>query len=336
MLSGKSLLTIPKKPTIQFAEKINEVLDPETIHIHDDVSVRHIKHKIQRIVQVSNASKKPYYFMTDYLEPGTVRCNVINKKTVSGHPYTKYTFALRSKIYAKPTLDKDQENINDDDQKDNQQNGVEENGVEENGVEENEVEDNEVDQKTYPTDKKTYPDEQMFPDTIEENNYVVDPSAQNVIDRLNGFKRGITNRIKYRMMIPPDYPDQTMYQFDTKVIKLNNITKLKNIIEYQGNKNNFNFTEVSSILRKCRCKFLFKINGIIITHTNVYFDMLLTRIYPESIDCLQGSSKLHVMNVLNQQSNKNINTYLNLNYAKHERPNSKVHVKSELKRLLAV
>lgn len=311
MLSGKSLLTIPKKPTIHFVEKINENLDPETIHIHDDVMVRHIKHKMQRMVQVSNASIKPYYFMTDYLEPGTVRCNIINKKSVSGHPYTKYTFVLRSKVYANPIHDSDDVDKRND-------------------IEGNLDKENEVDQKTYPTDKE------MYPDVIDENNYVVDPSAQNLIDRLNGFKRGITNRIKYRMMIPPDYPDQTIYRFGAKVIKLDNITKLNNIIEYRGDKNNFNSTEVSSILRKCKCKFLFKINGIIITHTNVYFDMSLTRIYPESLDPLQGFDRLHMLNVLNHQSNKNINAYLNLNYAKYERPNSKVNVKSELKRLLAV
>ena len=156
-----------------------------------------------------------------------------------------------------------------------------------------------------------------------------------LITRLNDFKRGITDRIKYRMMIP-QYPEQTSYILTLKTIMLNNHIKFSNIVEFQQLKNNFVFRTVSNILSMCRCKFLLKIDSLTLTHSNVFLNIQLVRIFPESLDSLHVDDKLFILNKLNEVTTKNINRCNELNQFTKKQRSSKDQVRSELKKILSI
>lgn len=133
-----------------------------------------------------------------------------------------------------------------------------------------------------------------------------------IVSELNEFKRGITNRIKYKTPIP-QYEDQKSYILNLKTIKIDDDIKYANIIEYNGKKNNFNFTIVSSILSSCKYKLLLKIESFTITHTNVYFNIRLVRIFPETFDTIDDHKKIYILGQLNTSILNNIYNYEKLN-----------------------
>lgn len=278
-------------------QKRSENLLADHVAINDDVVLKHIDKEINRVVHIYNDENKPYYFMTDYLEPGSVRCSAVKKTSPDGKEYTLYNFSLKGdkKIITQHGQD-DQHN---DDHPD------------------------------------IHPDDQKNNDYYKEEILHVPSESQKIITRLNIFKRGITDRIRYRMMIP-QYPEQTSYILTLKTIKLNNHIKFSNILEFQQLKNNFGFRAVSNILSMCRYKLLFKIESITLTHSNVFLDIRLVRIFPESLDLLEANDKLFVLNELNAMTAKNINRYNELNIFVKKQRSSKDQVRSELKKILFI
>jgi hypothetical protein len=155
----------------------------------------------------------------------------------------------------------------------------------------------------------------------------------NLITKLNKFKRDITDRIKFLTLIP-SFPEQTSYMLTYKTFKSDNSVKFSNIIEYQNRINNFSHKTVSNLLKLCRYKLLLKINSITITHSNVFLNIELVRILPESLDLLEPYDKLHIINELNHKFYSNISKYNNLEQFVKKEKSSKTDVKSELKKVL--
>lgn len=278
----------------------NEDLLADNVIISDDVIMKHVNQEIHRITDISNMKKKPYYFMTDYFQPGFVKLNTIRKLSSSGQKYTKYNFILRSKINKKHDT----------------------NQLEEQNLE---TQNNEESNAYVNLDTK----ENNLPEQNEEC-----IGISNLTTKLNNFKRGITNRVKYRMMIPQNYPDQHVYYLSARTIKLNNIVKLKNIIEYQNRKNNFDSRIISHILQTCKCKLLLKIDSFTVTHTNVYLNICLIRIFPENLDGLRADNEIYVFNELEQLTTKNINMYNNLNHIQINHRKNKKQVQINIMKAL--
>ena len=257
-------------------DKRSEDLMANNVVLSDNVALKHVGKEINRIVKIQNDENKPYYFLTETLEPRSVRCNAMKKTTKDGKDYTMYSFSLKG--------DKKPDPVNESD-----------------------------------------PDKEMIESS----------ESQNIITRLNVFKRGITDRIRYRMMIP-QYPEQKSYILTLKTIKLDDRVKFSNILEYKKLKNNFGFRTVSNILSTCRYKLLFRIESVTLTHSNVFLDTTLVRIFPESLESLESNDKLYILNELNAVTVKNINQYNELNRFTRKQRSSKDQVRLELKKILSI
>jgi len=287
--------------------KTSEDLLPANVIINDDVIIKHVEQQIHRTMLISNSQKKPYYFMTEYIDPGFIY-HVVSKRTSgTGQTYNLYNFILKSKTRINQK-ENPQHDTNDDINKEN---------------------DNSLCQNT---NVDFHQDQDINDNDVGQN---INNDVMILIDRLNCFKRGLTERIKYRTMIPKDYPDQKVYYMSARTIKLDCVTKLKNIIEFQDLKNNFNSKTVSNVLRYCRCKLLLKIDSVTITHTNVFLNICLIRIFPENFDSLRGDTKLYIFKELNFTTTKNINTYNNLNCIVRKRASTKAQVRKELMNLMS-
>jgi hypothetical protein len=154
-----------------------------------------------------------------------------------------------------------------------------------------------------------------------------------LLEKLNKFKRGITNRMKYLMKIP-EFSDKSNISMLAKTIYLNDSIILSNIIEYKGMRNNFSFGHLKQILKVCRYKLLIRIDGLDISDKDVYLQATLVRVYPENIDALDSMTKITMLESLNTSSMKNMQRYSELNHIEKNKRTSKKNVKSELTKLL--
>lgn len=136
-------------------------------------------------------------------------------------------------------------------------------------------------------------------------------SNDNIIDKLNNFRKGIMNRLKYITMLP-NYDDNKYYGVKINSIRINNKLLYKNIIEYDGNKNNFSFNIIRNVLINCNCKLLLKINYLIISPTDTTLDIRIVRIYPESLDTLENDTQIMILDTLHERTNKNFNSILKI------------------------
>src|SRR5437870_2529204 len=59
----------------------NEELLANTVIIGDNMMINLVDrdYKVRRTIGISNDQKKSYYFMTNHLQPGCVKCNTITK-----------------------------------------------------------------------------------------------------------------------------------------------------------------------------------------------------------------------------------------------------------------
>ena len=101
---------------------------------------------------------------------------------------------------------------------------------------------------------------------------IYDNVSKSLIDKLNLYQRGLTNRIRYITMIPV-YTDKRSFKLHISTIKLDGKIKYKNIIEYQNKKNNFTYGIVKLILMNCRCRLLLKVRYLLITKDNVILNI---------------------------------------------------------------
>ena len=237
-------------------DKKSEDLIASDVIISTNTLIKHtgdkLKKELNRIFGLINKDSKPYYVLTDILEPESVCCYV-SKKIISGKECRIFSIVLKGNI--------------------------------------------------------------------------------DLITKLNIFKRGITDRIKFLTLIP-SFPEQTSYILSFKTFKSDNSIKFSNIIEYQNKINNFSYTNISKILKACRYKLLLKVISITITHSNVYLNIDLVRILPESFDPLESNDKFHIINQLNHNSYSNISKYNNYEQFVKKEKSSKTDVKTELKKLL--
>jgi hypothetical protein len=174
--------------------------------------------------------------------------------------------------------------------------------------------------------------------TIDPANDPANPSniqVDTLIDRFNVFLKGLTDRVKFLMMIP-QYQDKTVYYPKVNTIRIEGSTKLKNIIEYLGKKTNFHHRDVNRILLHCRCKFLFHIMSISITVNNVHLNTKIVRIYPENFDTLNLHDRVHTMNEINRVTIKNNALFNDLDNITEKRTASKRSVRDELKQLVSL
>lgn len=150
---------------------------------------------------------------------------------------------------------------------------------------------------------------------------------------LSTFRRGLTNRLKYLGKIP-DYSDDLNISMSVNTIKLDNSIMIRNIIEYKDQKNNFGIGHLNRVLKQCRCKILMRIDSMIITNKNVYLNIFLLRVYPETIDVLDAETKFFVLEQLNKQSIQNMQRYDSLSNIVKHKPSNKHVVRDELVKLL--
>lgn len=158
-------------------------------------------------------------------------------------------------------------------------------------------------------------------------------NPENIVDKMNNFVRGILERIRYIMKIP-EFVDKHSYTLILPSIKINNSVKYRNIIEFQDKKNNFSPLYVARVINSCRCKFLFKIEGLIFVDDKVMLDIKLIRIFPLSLDPLNTDHRLNVIRELNRSTSQTIESFNNLMYSTDVTGISKKQAKDEIKNIL--
>lgn len=160
-------------------------------------------------------------------------------------------------------------------------------------------------------------------------------NAEQLVNNLNTFIKGVAERLKYMMKIP-QYKEKTSFYFTVNTIKINNCIKYRNIVEIDNNKNNLELAELKEILTKCNYKLLIKINYLLITATSVILNARIVRVIPESLDPLFGMTKINVLNEFNKKSKNNVNKYNEIICSADTTCLSKKQVNNELKKLFCV
>jgi hypothetical protein len=275
-------------------QMISQTLDPVSTKLHDIV-LRHSKDKFVRIVPITSCDDKGYYVMTELLDPLTVFCASNEIIAKNGQKYYKNSFRIRvPKLINHHAHNHDiiSEPSNNTDADANDNNKFHD-SFEDIISEEEDISDQYQNIPQEITQEK--PQEKTQESLI-------------LIDRLNKFQRGLTDRIKYMMMIP-DYDNKNSFGLTMNTIKIGNTIKYKNIIEYQNKKNNFCFNVVKQVLMKCRCKLLLKINYLLITETNVILNIRIVRIIPDNLDNLSMSTKINIISEINSLSSRNAEKY---------------------------
>ena len=333
--SDQRLLT-----TTNQTQLVNQTLDPSLAKLHD-VVLRHNKDKFDRLVPITASDDKGYYFMTEFLEPQSVFCSTNEIIDKNGKKCYKHGFTLRT---PKPRVNSSQYDKSIGDTTTNTDNTLDNESDNKSDIEsdvESKIEsfENEGDIQNNIHTEKTNKIENLEStnkiENLESTNKIENLESSIIIDRLNKLQRGITDRIQYMMMIP-HYECKKSFNLGINTIKINNTIKYKNIIEYQNKRNNFYFDIVKQVLIKCRCKLLLKVNYLMITNTNVILNIRLVRIYPDNLDNISMSNKIHINNELNYVSSKNAEKYNELNDVPKFTKVSKADAKNNLMKLFNI
>jgi hypothetical protein len=149
------------------------------------------------------------------------------------------------------------------------------------------------------------------------------------IEQLNDFTNNMVNRLKYMINIPK-YTEQKKFSIgiNNKDIIIPQILQINNkILDLKINifKNIINNTQYKIILR---------LKSICITDNNVYLNLHLFRIIPDSIDNLNISTQLYIHNNLNSQTYRNFENLRSLNNIVEKKYKTKQTIKDELYKLL--
>jgi hypothetical protein len=149
------------------------------------------------------------------------------------------------------------------------------------------------------------------------------------IEQLNDFTNNMVNRLKYMINIPK-YTEQKKFSIgiNNKDIIIPQILQINNkILDLKINifKNIINNTQYKIILR---------LKSICITDNNVYLNLHLVRIIPDSIDNLNISTQLYIHNNLNSQTYRNFENLRSLNNIVEKKYKTKQTIKDELYKLL--
>lgn len=150
-----------------------------------------------------------------------------------------------------------------------------------------------------------------------------------LINELNNFKENLINKLKYIIKIP-EYKNQIKYSL--KVNKHQNI--LTNILEYNNKLVSLPFDIVKNIIKYTKYKLLIHIISLSITHNNVYLNLRVSRIIPDSIDNLHTNDKVYIYNIINSTIVNNYQNIIELNNVYIKKYKSINKIKSELYRLL--
>jgi hypothetical protein len=154
-----------------------------------------------------------------------------------------------------------------------------------------------------------------------------------LIQKLNKFKHGITDRMKYMMKIPEyDEHDNNMYNINADMITINKERKFRNILQIKEDKNNIDPYSVMEVLKACKCEFLFHIKSVLVSENIVKLSMRMVRIYPESLDTLNGKTKIVIVRQLNNSFVPNVSLD-DLNNIRTNKMARKQEVKDELKKM---
>ena len=339
---------------------INQTLDPISLHIND-IILRQYKDITHRLIPITSSDNKGYYVMTELLAPKSVFCtsNKITDSNGKNHYINKFRLTV-----PKYTIENVNEiNINNETNIENESlnNNISNVNTTSESSTDFDIENvNEIDinNETNISNEIDINNETNISNEIDINNET-DISNENEIiddtltlihqsvhinDKLNKFQRGFTDRIRYMMFIP-QYNDKKSFGLKIRTIKINNIVKYKNIIEYQNKKNNFSYNVIKQVLMNCCCRLLLKINYIMISNTNVVLNIRLVRILPDNLDRLSQSTKLYIMGELNALSCKNIEKYRKLDRSysddydqskMYHRTQSKTDTKNELMKLFNI
>lgn len=158
--------------------------------------------------------------------------------------------------------------------------------------------------------------------------------ADLLIDRINIFEKEIINKIKCIMKIPAYDDNKIIHYLHVDTIYIDKEKKLRNIIEYQGKKNNLQYLDTTIILTNCRCKFLFHIQSIHIFENKIKSNIKLIRIFPESLDNLKINDKIRILEQINKSIFINLSIFNDLNVIPQTRRLSKKTVNEQLKKLV--
>ncbi|VBB18354.1 hypothetical protein YASMINEVIRUS_817 [Yasminevirus sp. GU-2018] len=286
----------------------SQTLDPQKTSLHD-VVIRHNKAEIERLVPISTNDNKGYYVMTDTMDPCSVFCHTKEITTKTGAKFMNTTFKLVNRTHRDDKNEKEENRtVNkhkkyDSDEEDEDEKPKKKSSV---SVKAKEVEQNEA---------KT--------------------PAGELIEKLNTFMEGLTERIKYMMMIP-ETEKKKSFQLTINTIKLDKTIKYRNIIGLNEKKDNVDLACLRDVLRLCRYRLLLKINYLLVTQKTVLLNMRLVRVLPESLDPLPTTTKLNILSEFNKSLAKSVDKYNELANVVDTSHVSKQQAKDDIKKLLRI
>jgi hypothetical protein len=300
-------------------------LDPMTVKFRDS-HIQHIKDKIERIVPITTQDNKSYYVMTELLPPGSVyfTSKCINAK--DGKRYYINTFILHPK---KSTSDINTDtgssaDIGSDIDTDTD--------IDTDSGIGSDIDNNNINNDNNTTKNNINNDNV----NVNNNSNISDTITTNVLThKLGAFQRGMTDRIKYMMMIP-SYADKKTFALGLNTIKINNTILYRNIIEFQNKKNNFSYSTVKSVLANCKYRLLLKVVGLLVTSTNVLLSIRLVRIYLDNLDPLPPGIKLNILSELNTHESHNLQRYNELNIIQMQYTTTKKQTKDDLLKIFHI
>lgn len=152
--------------------------------------------------------------------------------------------------------------------------------------------------------------------------------TNDIINKLNEFKKGLTNRLKYLMKIPT-YKDSKYY-----LMRINNNGKgiLTNILLWENKILDLPSHMLVDILSDNRL--LIHIMSLTITDDSVYLNLRLSRVILESIHSLNSNDRFKLLKNINFQSTENLNQLKNLEDVNvNKKFTSKNQLKDQLKKI---
>lgn len=150
-----------------------------------------------------------------------------------------------------------------------------------------------------------------------------------LVNQLNIFKNDIINKLKYIIKIPTNNEQK---EYSLKVNRKKHI--INNILQYNNKSVNLPFDIVKNIIKYTKYKLLIHIISLNITHNNIYLNLRISRIIPNSIDNLHTNDKIFIYNIINSNLLNNYQNIVELNNVYVNNYKSKNTIKNELYNLL--
>lgn len=115
--------------------------------------------------------------------------------------------------------------------------------------------------------------------------YKIIITEPDITKQLNELKTSIIKRIRYMTMLPVTDTGTFVYDQDKYYINVKMVNKImfKNIIEHNDELHDVDYKNMLYILES-KSKLVLKINSLVISSKNVYLDISLVKIIPETLN----------------------------------------------------